>query len=274
MSKLEDEVLQDSDSEIDENEGDENVENEDEKEIEEDESDIEVEEEEEETNEDFKDDDDGNDSDGEFITEEFKVEKIVRVSKRNKLEKKYIKANKKEEDREKPKYLAKINTINPEKSSIRKTFIKLFNRHIPKISESVEKLLFNTVVKNYSNLFLELTINFKEYWLNAFNNIFGEILLSYDEKTDKIDLNKFRPILVDLQNNKINFKSSTFSESQIKYSTTFKLSTTEMEVEDGVDTCGKCKKSKTTRVQLQTRGGDEPITNFVRCVNCGNKWKY
>jgi DNA-directed RNA polymerase subunit M/transcription elongation factor TFIIS len=281
MSKDE-EVLQDSDSEIDDldNEDDDNDldneenENEKEEESEIDDEEIEEEESDDEPNEDFKDDDDGDDSDSEFITEEFKVDKIVRVSKRNKLEKKYVKANKKEEDRDKDRYISKINRNNPEKSSIRKSFVKLFNRHIPKIAETVEKLLFDTVIKNYDNYFLELSIDFDQYWLNAFNNIYGSILLSYDPLTEKLDLNKLKLVLLDLQNNKINFNSSIFSESKIKYSTTFKLTTTEMEVEEGIDTCGKCKKNKTTSYQLQTRGGDEPMTKFVRCINCGHKWRY
>jgi transcription elongation factor S-II len=26
--------------------------------------------------------------------------------------------------------------------------------------------------------------------------------------------------------------------------------------------------------QMQTRSADEPMTTFVTCVNCGNKWKF
>lgn len=38
--------------------------------------------------------------------------------------------------------------------------------------------------------------------------------------------------------------------------------------------CGKCKQNKTTYYQLQTRSADEPMTTFVQCVNCGNRWKF
>ena len=37
--------------------------------------------------------------------------------------------------------------------------------------------------------------------------------------------------------------------------------------------CGKCKKRECTYTELQTRGGDESMTIFVRCINCGNSWK-
>jgi len=42
----------------------------------------------------------------------------------------------------------------------------------------------------------------------------------------------------------------------------------------GMFTCGKCKKSQTTYFQMQTRSSDEPMTTFVTCLNCSNRWKF
>ncbi|KAL2248987.1 transcription elongation factor TFIIS [Sesamum indicum] len=39
-------------------------------------------------------------------------------------------------------------------------------------------------------------------------------------------------------------------------------------------TCGRCKKKETTYYQMQTRSADEPMTTFVTCVNCNNRWKF
>lgn len=41
----------------------------------------------------------------------------------------------------------------------------------------------------------------------------------------------------------------------------------------GLFTCGRCKSSKTSNTQKQTRSADEPMTVFVQCHNCGNRWK-
>eukprot|EP00746_Dinoflagellata_sp_MGD_P066169 gnl/MRDRNA2_/MRDRNA2_27456_c0_seq1.p1 gnl/MRDRNA2_/MRDRNA2_27456_c0~~gnl/MRDRNA2_/MRDRNA2_27456_c0_seq1.p1 ORF type:complete len:352 (+),score=87.07 gnl/MRDRNA2_/MRDRNA2_27456_c0_seq1:66-1121(+) len=42
----------------------------------------------------------------------------------------------------------------------------------------------------------------------------------------------------------------------------------------GMFTCGKCKGTKTTYFQMQTRSSDEPMTTFVTCITCNNRWKF
>ncbi|XP_072250666.1 transcription elongation factor A protein 3 isoform X5 [Leuresthes tenuis] len=38
--------------------------------------------------------------------------------------------------------------------------------------------------------------------------------------------------------------------------------------------CGKCRKKNCTYNQVQTRSADEPMTTFVLCNECGNRWKF
>ncbi|XP_039595351.1 transcription elongation factor A protein 3 isoform X4 [Polypterus senegalus] len=38
--------------------------------------------------------------------------------------------------------------------------------------------------------------------------------------------------------------------------------------------CAKCKKKNCTYNQVQTRSADEPMTTFVLCNECGNRWKF
>jgi DNA-directed RNA polymerase subunit M/transcription elongation factor TFIIS len=64
--------------------------------------------------------------------------------------------------------------------------------------------------------------------------------------------------------------------------TKFKLKTLDLEREshkrdaddyEGMFKCGKCKSKKTDYYQLQTRSADEPMTTYVTCKSCGNRWK-
>jgi DNA-directed RNA polymerase subunit M/transcription elongation factor TFIIS len=37
--------------------------------------------------------------------------------------------------------------------------------------------------------------------------------------------------------------------------------------------CNRCYKRECTYYEMQTRSADEPMTIFVRCLNCGKQWK-
>ena len=49
----------------------------------------------------------------------------------------------------------------------------------------------------------------------------------------------------------------------------------ENNVEASTDTftCRKCKSNKCSYYQLQTRSADEPMTIYVTCLTCDNRWK-
>lgn len=37
--------------------------------------------------------------------------------------------------------------------------------------------------------------------------------------------------------------------------------------------CNRCNKRQCTYYEMQTRSADEPMTIFVRCLNCGKQWR-
>ena len=37
--------------------------------------------------------------------------------------------------------------------------------------------------------------------------------------------------------------------------------------------CGKCRQNNCVYFQMQTRSADEPMTTFITCLNCSNRWK-
>lgn len=48
---------------------------------------------------------------------------------------------------------------------------------------------------------------------------------------------------------------------------------TNLEAATDTFTCRKCKSNKCTYMQLQLRSADEPMTTFVTCLSCGNRWR-
>ncbi len=44
-------------------------------------------------------------------------------------------------------------------------------------------------------------------------------------------------------------------------------------IESAMYSCNKCKSKMVTCRTQQTRGADEPMTEFYNCINCGNSWK-
>lgn len=37
--------------------------------------------------------------------------------------------------------------------------------------------------------------------------------------------------------------------------------------------CARCNQRRVTYFQMQTRSADDPMTTFITCTNCGNRWK-
>jgi transcription elongation factor S-II len=52
------------------------------------------------------------------------------------------------------------------------------------------------------------------------------------------------------------------------------VSAQQLHAETDMFKCGKCQKRRTTYFQMQTRSADEPMTTFVTCINCDNRWKF
>jgi DNA-directed RNA polymerase subunit M/transcription elongation factor TFIIS len=46
-----------------------------------------------------------------------------------------------------------------------------------------------------------------------------------------------------------------------------------MEASTDTFTCRKCKGNKCTYYLMQTRAADEPMTCYITCLGCGNRWK-
>ena len=140
---------------------------------------------------------------------------------------------------------------------------------LPDLGRNMEKSLYNTIGSETKN-------GFREFYKSRFVGLWNSI----QRCPDIIDRIKSG----ELKASKIAEYPPEIIELNGKYAQAlFKLRTKELEKEKnsmvhdedytGIFVCRKCKSRKTTYYQLQTRSADEPMTTYVTCLGCGNKWK-
>ena len=150
-----------------------------------------------------------------------------------------------------------------------------------KISENIEKGIYNYAISKakernvvrkwenkyfvriYSNRFRTINNNLNPNMKTCNKDLFNKIL------TKKIKAKK----IAKMNHQELNRdKWKVLIEAKIKRNK--HLTSDDMSSATDEFKCYKCKKRKCTYYQLQTRSADEPMTTFVTCLNCGNRWKF
>lgn len=165
----------------------------------------------------------------------------------------------------------------------RELCINKFNSLIDnyEICEKIENSIYNYAIEQSDNKGIEKNINnkyFKRIYVNKiitlYNNLdetsyiknisFLKRLLDEDFDVDNI------AFLTPQEINKEHWKKYLDRQSandEFLYSRTVGIRTAEYK-------CGRCKERNCTYYQLQVRCSDEPMTTFINCLNCGNKWNF
>ena len=151
--------------------------------------------------------------------------------------------------------------------------IKQFVNNKDSVANNIEKSIYNysisecdkkNIIKNWNNVYFVMIYldKFKSVYYNLKNNnIYTKIKNKEIKSKDVAFMN---PIEFTDEWSKIVSEKKNRLEN--KYIPKIEASTDNF-------TCGKCKSKKCTYYQLQTRSADEPMTTFVTCINCGNRWK-
>ena len=143
----------------------------------------------------------------------------------------------------------------------------------------IESNIYNVCIRLYKKhhnlkLLYEQHLEEKEF-LDNYLKISYEI---YTKLKYNLNTNLQKEVIIllyeQLSKNNVLFDSNEFSTQRFKEYKQFKYLTESVQVCEGIHTCSKCKSKKTYSYQLQTRSSDEPMTNFVTCAQCGNKWKF
>jgi transcription elongation factor S-II len=144
-----------------------------------------------------------------------------------------------------------------------------------KISVNLEKAIYNYTLKEASSV-KELKKWNNPYFVQIYTNHLKSILINLEKNLsllEDVKTNKVKPdILAFMTHQELSpDKWSELIEKKIKRDKS-KYETKQVAATDTF-TCRKCKSNECNYYQMQTRSADEPMTTFVSCINCGNRWK-
>ena len=163
-----------------------------------------------------------------------------------------------------------------ENKNFRNNIVVTINKSIKnaKISKNIEKGIFNyaideakkkNIVRKWENkYFLQLYKNrLRSINLNLKNNKFLKKIKKKKIKTLQLEKMSHQEMCPEKWKDLIDAKLK-----RDKNMTSVNMSAATDEFK-----CFKCGKRKCTYYQLQTRSADEPITTFISCLVCSNRWK-
>ena len=167
--------------------------------------------------------------------------------------------------------LRKIDNVDTFRANVRQKLDAILQNE--KNSCNLEKGIFNyslkeaeyrKVVKKWDNkFFVQIYI---DRLRSIITNLKGEVLQHINDGTIKPHVVAFmthQELSPDRWSEMIKAK---IIRDKNKFETTISASTDTF-------TCRKCKGNQCTYYQLQTRSSDEPMSVYVSCLNCGNRWK-
>jgi len=163
---------------------------------------------------------------------------------------------------------------NPEefREKIKENLLKKINNK--KMVDNLEKGIYNysideaikkKIIKKWDNPFFTILYldKFKTIIFNLDNNNLKKRLKNKEFKAHELAFMKPEEMNPEKWNEIIELQKI---QEQNKYSPKIDAMTDNF-------TCWKCKSNKCSYYQLQTRSADEPMTTFVSCLNCGQRWK-
>jgi len=141
-----------------------------------------------------------------------------------------------------------------------------------KIFKEFSKYLGNTVAKEVEQALFKFSEEYAEE--NGTPFLLEQIYESKSEELIDIFNGKSLKYIID------SIKNKTINPEKIPYMRKSELipnitkNNSDDEAKKGSDLflCSKCKKRNTSIEERQVRSADEPATQFITCLECGNKW--
>ena len=164
-----------------------------------------------------------------------------------------------------------INDPNSFRCNIRNQINKKFNNEkyalnleIGILNWALKEANVRKVIKKWDNpYFIKIYLDhFKSIW----RNINEELLKEVDKGHIQVHQIAFMTAQELKPNKWEKLINDKIQRDKAKYEVTLEAATDTFK-------CNRCKSNKCTYYQMQTRSADEPMTTFVTCLDCGQRWK-
>lgn len=175
---------------------------------------------------------------------------------------------------------------HPCRENIYKKLYELLTKHnvepysyspddIQKFALNLERGIFNYAVSNSSRK--EWDFMFKHYYtskaVRIYTNLNPESYIKNTELIHRLFKKEFTEFELAYFDSEKIFPSRYYELLEKYGEKKIEVNKPDPDIQ-GMFKCGKCKTYKTSYYQMQTRSADEPMTTFVTCHNCGNKWRF
>ncbi len=154
-----------------------------------------------------------------------------------------------------------------------------WKHEILKMPDIIEKSIYNVTIREARQKQIERTWNnkyFKELYKNKYTKIMGNIYYNNNSAfvLDKLKYNYWEPeTLITMKPEHL--YPELWESLLLKNAKKMAMLGKEKEQQGtSMFKCGKCKLNNCVYFQMQTRSADEPMTTFVTCLNCSNRWKF
>ena len=174
-----------------------------------------------------------------------------------------------------------LKQFNNYADKFRKNSVNFINKELDNesISRRIEKSIYNYCIN------LSKEKNIKRKWDNViFKNLYlSKIRSIYSNISDCYIQNK--NLKIKILNKKIDIKNIANLSSYDIFPENWKELIDEKMKRDklkyelkpeamtDVFKCRKCNSRSCSYYEVQTRSADEPMTQFINCLNCGNRWR-
>ena len=162
---------------------------------------------------------------------------------------------------------------------INKILSESWFKEITTFPEKMEKSIYNTTIREARQKQVERSwdsVLFKWLYKKNYNRVYSNVKYNNNANfvLNKIKYGIWEPSAI------ISIKSQElypeiWEEIILKNKKKMELLSKQHNVQGtSMFKCGKCRQNNCTYYQMQTRSADEPMTTFVTCLNCSNRWKF